>query len=502
MKSSPHYHREHGSQMPAAVEAEKGVLAACIHKGAPVVEYLESYGFKQEYFYNVNHQTVWNAIQRLHTDRREIDAISICELLIIEDERKDIGFQFINELADKIETVNHYQTHAGIVAERYHERSLIKQFQTGLAIIQEATDFGATQEGVRKLVDEIKHIESSSDLAFSELLRERLFNARQEPPEMRVIYSVNGIPICTPGNLTAITAQAKAGKSAFCDSLTAAAMVTHDLEVDTLGIEGPNTERLAMVYLDTEQSPDDFWHLMNRAMRRARVSECPDWLYPYCLTGLTTRECRKALQTILKQVSVKHGGVFAFIVDGVADLVGDVNDPEESNTFVTELHGLAIKYDCSGIGVIHMNPKSGKGQADKVRGHLGSQLERKAETNLKLVKTDDKTEVYSEKQRRAPILQGHGPTFKWSDEASMHVSVKPSAPEPSQNEKELWFLAEEIFEEKHSYTYTELWQLLMVRGKCSESTAKRKVARMDKLHIIKRVAGRITANFHGKVTNE
>jgi hypothetical protein len=106
-------------------------------------------------------------------------------------------------------------------------------------------------------------------------------------------------------------------------------------------------------------------------------------------------------------------------LDGGADFVADVNDAAESNAFVATRHDLAIKHDCPIVGVVHFNPGS-----EKSRGHLGSQLERKAETNLALEKdADESTVIYSTKNCRAGIPKGIGPRFRFDPAAGMHVSV-------------------------------------------------------------------------------
>ena len=176
-----------------------------------------------------------------------------------------------------------------------------------------------------------------------------------------------------------------------------------------------------MLYFDTEQSPDDFWYAVNRAKRRAQVEVVPEWLHAYTVADLPAQLARKALMIAMADAYELHGGLHAVIIDGIADLILDVNNAEECNGIVAELHSLAIRYDCPIITVIHKNPGS-----EKVRGHLGSQLERKAETNLSLDKEDGVTVVWSAKQRRSPISKKDGPRFAWNDELKMHVTVEQS----------------------------------------------------------------------------
>src|SRR5262249_9188485 len=144
----------------------------------------------------------------------------------------------------------------------------------------------------------------------------------------------------------------------------------------------------------------------------------------------------------------------SIVIDGVADLVADVNDAVECNAFVAELHALAIRFDCPITVVIHINPGSETG---KTRGHLGSQLERKAETNLRLDKDGEVTSVWSEKQRRAPILKGKGPRFQWGSEAGMHVSIQPGqSPSEIARRRDAVALCKDVFHAQPSMRRCDL----------------------------------------------
>jgi hypothetical protein len=155
-------------------------------------------------------------------------------------------------------------------------------------------------------------------------------------------------------------------------------------------------------------------------LRRIHLPKPPPWFYSYCLTGLGFKAATECFLHSLQIAADTHGGIHSAFLDGIADFVSDVNDPAEANAFIAQLQDLAIQFDAPITGVIHFNPGS-----DKSRGHLGSQFERKAETNLRLDKTNEITTIWSEKQRRAPIPKGSGPSFTWSDEAQMHVSCQP-----------------------------------------------------------------------------
>src|SRR5579883_2092247 len=252
----------------------------------------------------------------------------------------------------------------------------------------------------------------------------RRFDPGRKIQAIRPIYTLVGRAISTPGNLTTISAEAKSGKSAAMAAMMSSVMVpSDDTTRDTLGFWSSNPGGLALLHFDSEQSPDDHCLLIRRTLNRAGFEKPPTWFYSYYLTGLSAVESWKFVKDATVKATQECGGVHSILIDGSADLVIDVNDSAQSNAFVAELHGLAIIHDCPVINVIHLNPGG-----TKTRGHLGSQLERKSETNLRLEKDDEGvTEMWSDKQRRAPIPQGTGPCFQWSNQHDMHVSVQNPA---------------------------------------------------------------------------
>ena len=109
-------------------------------------------------------------------------------------------------------------------------------------------------------------------------------------------------------------------------------------------------------------------------------------------------------------------------MDGIADLIHDVNDTIASPALILELRTLSIKYSCPVVCVLHENPSKEGGQ-NKTRGHLGSQLERKAFASLTLSKNaDGVVSVFSGNSRKLHIAKEGAPSFVWSDDVGMHVT--------------------------------------------------------------------------------
>lgn len=339
-----------------------------------------------------------------------------------------------------------------------------------------------TIAAVRKDIDEV--LTSSNSLA--ERLAERLFSPVATIPKPEPRYWLEGIPICTAGNLTTISAPAKAGKSAVTGAMLASVFAVDN--ADCLGFKSANPHAHAVLHLDTEQSRFDHQDGVWRIIRRAQIEAAPSWLLSYCLTGLSAVEIRAAISTLIKDSAEKYGGMHSVVIDGVADSANDVNDPAEAGAIVAELQNLAIEFNCPVIGIIHVNP----GSDFKTRGHLGSQLERKSETNLRLEKDDGVTVVFADKNRRAPIPKKTGPKFSWNDEAKMHSTHKTWRSAKQEADKlRLAAHAKTVFVTANApaIPYSRLTELLTMEAHCSVSTAKRNVAQMMKLEIITKNTG-------------
>ena len=80
----------------------------------------------------------------------------------------------------------------------------------------------------------------------------------------------------------------------------------------------------------------------------------------------------------------KHGGILLVVIDGIADLIRSANDETESIAIVDELYRLAGIYNTCIICVLHFVLNG-----IKLRGHIGSELQRKAAGILSIEKDDN-----------------------------------------------------------------------------------------------------------------
>lgn len=398
---------------PHSPADEAGLLGSLVQAPHRIADVARSFGGDNP-FYLQPHRQVWDAMGVLDQAHVAVDVVSLASKLR---DRMPDAAAFVSGLVDASPGPSFLDSYLPLCRDAFLRRRILSAATDAAA---QARDQSAKPEciltGWRDAVDYLARDINGDSL--DALLSARAFSPANRPPDPAPRFFIGRTPVCTPGNLTALSAAVKSGKSSFVGAMLAA-VVTNDPDgVDTFSIRARNPDGLALLHFDTEQSRFDHWQLISRALQRARVQTPPAWFSSYTLAGLSVPESRQAINTAIDRGHRECGGVFAVLVDGVADLVVDVNDAGESNTYTASLHQQAIEHDCAIVCVIHCNPSS-----DKTRGHLGSQLERKSETNLRLEKSGEITVVFSDKNRRAPILRDNGPRFVWSDEAGMHVST-------------------------------------------------------------------------------
>lgn len=270
-------------------------------------------------------------------------------------------------------------------------------------------------------------------LDIDQVLRDREFNWDRPLPEAKPVYWIGEVPICTRGNLTTITGQAKTGKSSLLAAMAASTM-TGGQQVDTLHFAASNAERLAVIHIDTEQDPQRHGALVRNIARRANLDRLPAWFHSYSAKGVPPDFLGRLLEAAMTQDSKKHGGMHSVLLDGIADLVVDPNRAEECFPFITWLEGLAVRYDTALVSALHLNPVSMAGSGSKSRGHLGSQLERKVETEIRLKKDSDGANAFwTSLARGQPINQPDALRFRWSEAHGYFVSADSKKDEKEAN---------------------------------------------------------------------
>lgn len=202
------------------------------------------------------------------------------------------------------------------------------------------------------------------------------------------------IPFGSYGDFSCIVGASKSKKT-FLKSLITACYIGGNSNLYSTDIVGHNVGEKWIIDIDTEQSE---YHAQ-RVFRRVAemVGSNPINYKPFALRTLSATERLKFIDWIFNESKYK-GNIGLLIIDGVADLVNDVNNLEQSNEVAQKLLEWSGNENCHIITVLHRNFGSAK-----PTGHLGSAVLKKAETVVFVEKDDDNVLVTSEYSRNQPF---------------------------------------------------------------------------------------------------
>ena len=189
------------------------------------------------------------------------------------------------------------------------------------------------------------------------------------PPK---ILFVGECTIATFGNFSASTGKAKSKKTFNISAMVAAAVTnTTVLNYRACLPEG----KRKILYFDTEQSKYHCHNVLERIYKLSGLSVKKD--DPRLLFwGL--REYTPKLRIALIDYALrKHQEVGLVIIDGLRDLMYDINNGKEATDVMTVLMAWTSVYDLHIHTVLHLNKND-----NNPRGHIGTELENKAETVL------------------------------------------------------------------------------------------------------------------------
>ena len=181
------------------------------------------------------------------------------------------------------------------------------------------------------------------------------------------------IALGTYGNLSVVTAPPKTMKTFFISLLASVYLSGTNIYGGNLKGHKGNGH---LLHIDTEQG---LWHCQ-KVFKRPLTMDSSINTNNYHTFGLRSIDHKMRIDFIDYYLENKINKPSLIIIDGIADLCSDANSIIESNALVQRLMEWSAKYKCHIINVIHQNYGSQKFGT----GHLGSFLEKKAETVIAL----------------------------------------------------------------------------------------------------------------------
>lgn len=292
-------------------------------------------------------------------------------------------------------------------------------------------------------------------------------------PEPRYTLRRNGVGTLPRGDIQAVKAKSKNGKSFLCAILAASVMGCKDFQFETV------EDGATVLYFDTEQNE------RNTAALAKRVHSLMGWntgqnnerFKVYSLRSVEISERLPIIEWVVKDYAPTLA-----IIDGVADLLEDFNDVGQSSEIINSLMRLSAENDVAIINVLHTNKR--KDDSD-MKGHLGTMQLQKSSDVLEVKKNGDIFNVTVTDCRNIAISDfsfsiGMDGVPVWSpdvnttkgEERLMEVTGKMNA----------------IFDgASGGFTYKELTEKYMVEATVSERTAKNRIRFAKDSNIIKAV---------------
>lgn len=290
-----------------------------------------------------------------------------------------------------------------------------------------------------------------------------LLDLAQPVADAECLLTIGNIDTFPKGELIALTAKAKQGKSQFIYYIIAAMLAGQPR-----GIVAPSQGSYKILLFDTEQSAASLQKGCKRIMRFAGLNETQNdnRFIPFFLRKVDYRERLK----LIKEAICDLKPTFV-IVDGIRDLIQDINNIMESVNLIQDLLTLATEHKCTILCVLHQN----KGQDKNMRGHLGTELLNKVTDCFEVVKakTTGQFKVTCTDSRNIPCPDLAFSINEESDFCAEDVPVKVDTSVDSDEKMKRIF--RRCFSECQSMTYTELVDAYKQQADVGVSTAKSQI---------------------------
>lgn len=228
----------------------------------------------------------------------------------------------------------------------------------------------------RSMVSNPSQTSVTSEVVLEELWRNARLSIKADYDVQPEVLKVGDAVIGTLGNFSAAIGKAKSKKTFNCSAVVAAA-INNDCVLNYIA-DFPEGKR-KILYIDTEQGAS---HCLTVLQRIHKLAELPTDKDCENLEFLALRKYSPEDRTAIIEYAITHTeGLGLVVVDGIRDLVYDINNPTEATNIISKLMQWTDEYQIHIHVILHQN----KGD-ENARGHLGTELINKAETIIQIEK--------------------------------------------------------------------------------------------------------------------
>jgi hypothetical protein len=321
---------------------------------------------KPDHFYAERNKLVYESIQDLAHDSKPIDMRTVVSQLKKNGKLELVdGMYRISELTSAVSSSANIVAHARVIVEHAIKREAI---YIASQIHQEAyDDTTSTDKLLEKMLSKLTFLKESSTIETAESRIKALWLQRElteKPPAEIPLITIDGKTISTIGNHSLVAGKKKARKTLLLVHL-----------IDLYFKQNPNADPNDIHIYDTEQGKSHVWAVREKIHRLTG-----HWIPVFFLRGMLPA-ARRDFITLTSRYWKKKPKIC--IIDGIRDLMTDINNTIESTEVIVWLEELIMENNIHLINVLHAN----KGDSNP-RGHIGTELQNKAEITIELEKDE------------------------------------------------------------------------------------------------------------------
>lgn len=464
---------EIGKVLPQAVDIEEIVLGSLLLEPGIATTVFDR--ISREVFYKEANQHIFDAIEAVINEGAKPDLVLVMRRL----RNKGVldicgGPYYLSKLTDKVASTANIDFHCRVLMQQALKRAMIlKSWELQKESYEDNVD-------VFDIVDRLG--QWYNGLNSGVMVTSQKINLKTSAKEENVILSFLDKKFLTVGNISGIIAPYGTGKSNLIAAILSGLV---NVNCDSIGFKGHLFGKGAF-HADTESSEFDAVQHFQRMARRIGIENHPSFVQGDDLKGISYerykgiaswKDRRRALEQQIRTERFK-----LIILDGLTDFMGDPNSLSESQDLVGWLGAAASKFGLGVLCSIHDNvaPKGSENKG-RPRGHIGSELARKAESLLYLRKSKQDSKIreitndFEFQKFRNASDSAFSQYMFWDIDKDMFVSTTlDELPEEGEFQK-LEKMVLMIFDNGVPLNYSDLVKEFMSRQRVKATTAKARI---------------------------
>ena len=293
--------------------------------------------------------------------------------------------------------------------------------------------------------------------------------------EPSYLIKSGGVGTIPRGDIIAVKAKSKNGKTFLCSIFAAVAMGAEWGSLNAV------ENGCKVMFVDTEQNEKNVARVARRihALVNIDIHKNSGRLLCYALRKM---DMNKRWQFIQDRVSEERPDLL--IIDGIADLIADFNNIGESQEIIVKLMATSSEFNLSIIFVLHTNKSK---EDNNMKGHLGTMAVQKCSDVFSVERQKDGTFNVEESEcRNIPISEF---SFILDNDGIPHSSATvrqaQAAEKTAVKEAKLKQTFAEIFSEKQELSYSDLIPLVKLHFAVQDRQAGNKIAEAKEIGVIK-----------------